>query len=344
MSIPRLEAEGSNHELGYKHGQEFKSRIRVFSQSVLDRAPPNSRDALVSFARGYLPFLERTSPHLLEEIRGISEGSEVPFDEIMALNLAPDFGGIEDGCTTFAMSHNIMDDGDALVAQNADFSPETDDYTVLLQLSLPSGLRIATLTEAGTVGTAGMNSEGLVRVGNGLYLGGKPEAGQPYHFLRRRMLEQVSVEGALKVAREKPRSQQSGHLLADKEGEILYAEMLAQDDRILKPNNGWIAHTNHLIHQDYRALEKGIVRDSPARLATISKLLAQDSKHELNEAKGFLRNHDNYPYSICRHEESGDKLGMGWKTNASIILRPGTNMLYVCHGNPCTGEFAPIHL
>ena len=233
MDVPLVKASGSHQELGYKHGQEFRELIKNHSRELLSGL--NSRNALLTFSRNYLPFLERTAPHLLEELRGISQGADVAFDEILALNLSPDFNGNKEGCTTFAISRQLMDDDDVLVAQNADYFPRTDDYTVLLQLTLPSGIRIATLTEAGTVGTAGMNSEGLVRVGNGLYSDQRALSGQPYYFLRRRMLEQESAEDALRVAREYPRSQPSGHLLADTSGRILYAEMLSEEDRVLNP-------------------------------------------------------------------------------------------------------------
>ena len=345
VDVPRVKAVGSHQELGYKHGLEFKELIRESVRDLLNNMGSDSKSALISFSRNYLPFLERTTPHLLDEIRGISEGADLTFDEILALNLAPDFSQTKDGCTTFGLSRELMRDNDALVAQNADFLPKTDDYSVLLQLSLPSGLRIATLTEAGTIGTAGMNSEGLVRVGNGLYSGQKSSIGQPYYFLRRRMLEQESVEGALSVAREYPRSRPSGHLMADDSGRLLYAEMLSEDDRILEPRNGWIGHTNHFVHDDFRTFETGTVQDSPARLLTISRLIAQNPRHNMEEIQGFLRNHENYPYSICRHEGEVDgSKGMGWKTNASIILRPGKAHVYLCHSSPCRNSFSSIQL
>jgi isopenicillin-N N-acyltransferase like protein len=343
MDVPLVKASGSHQELGYKHGQEFRELIKNHSRELLSGL--NSRNALLTFSRNYLPFLERTAPHLLEELKGVSQGADVAFDEILALNLSPDFNGNKEGCTTFAISRQLMDDDDVLVAQNADYFPRTDDYTVLLQLTLPSGLRIATLTEAGTVGTAGMNSDGLVRVGNGLYSDQRALSGQPYYFLRRRMLEQESAEDALRVAREYPRSQPSGHLLADTSGRILYAEMLSEEDRVLEPTDGWIGHTNHFVHGDFRAVEKGTVEDSPPRLSTLSKLISSKPTHDLEEIEGILRNHENYPYSICRHEGEVEGLnGMGWKTNASLILRPKTSHLHVCMGSPCQNSFSEVRV
>lgn len=342
FSIVRV--SGSNYDMGFSHGQQCSSLIRSLIQTITQQSKLGiSKEELVSRARKYQPVLEDNNADLLDEIKGIADGAKIPYDEILALNLYPDLEPTAyDYCTTFGIAGEFMEDGDLLVAQNADYFSSYDRYTILLQLNSSRGPKISCVTEAGTVGTAGINSEGLIRVGNGIYSKNQ-KIGVPYYFLRRRMLEQKSVSDVLKIVRTQNRSNSSGHLLADKTGEILYLETTVDDDRVLQPKNGRIAHTNHFVHPDFTKYEQGLVTDSPKRLASIQNRLDSRANFNLNDAKEFLRDHENYPFSICRHEGDMELSGgMRWKTNASILLRSKMRTAYACLGYPCKNEYSKL--
>src|SRR5208282_4345627 len=218
-TFPIISASGSNYDMGHIHGQQCSSLIRDLIQTINTESTLGiSKKELMSLALKYQPFLERYDSDLLEEIKGIADGAGLPYEEILALNLHPDLEPTAyNNCTTFGITEALMEDGDILVAQNADYLSSYDDYTVLLQLNPSSGPNITCVTEAGTVGTAGINSKGLIRVGNGIYSQDQ-KIGQPYYFLRRRMLEQKSIDDVLGIVRTHERSNSSGHLLAEENG------------------------------------------------------------------------------------------------------------------------------
>ena len=59
--------------------------------------------------------------------------------------------------------------------------------------------------------------------------------------------------------------------------------------------------------------------------------------------KECLKNHENYPDSLCAHMMEGETdLRKMWQTNASIIYNLDKLEMDICCGPPCQGEYV-IH-
>jgi isopenicillin-N N-acyltransferase-like protein len=66
---------------------------------------------------------------------------------------------------------------------------------------------------------------------------------------------------------------------------------------------------------------------------------AQLGSIDVSSLKTILSDHENYPTSICRHEELP-----GIRTSASLIAEPEQGVMHVCAGNPCSGEYVTYRL
>ena len=55
---------------------------------------------------------------------------------------------------------------------------------------------------------------------------------------------------------------------------------------------------------------------------------------DVETIKRILSNHEGYPESICRHADE-----IGHSTVYSIIIDMTEDIVYICAGNPCCGEY-----
>ena len=81
-------------------------------------------------ARKYLPFAEERYPQYVDEMRGMAEGANVAFDDVMALNTmeAVTMDALHlTRCTSFAVNEQRTADGHVLVAHTEDWVPEDED-------------------------------------------------------------------------------------------------------------------------------------------------------------------------------------------------------------------------
>src|SRR5687768_14405979 len=101
---PFFAARGEHRELGRWHGEQCREQLRGFLDyigSLLRLSRPQLRDR----ASRFLPLFDTHCPHLVEEIRGLAEGADVPFAEALAMQIRAELGQIqEEACTTFVIS------------------------------------------------------------------------------------------------------------------------------------------------------------------------------------------------------------------------------------------------
>src|SRR5207245_5802687 len=88
-AIRTIEISGNARERGRQHGEgarpEITRSIEVYS-AAFERSAKLSWSEVLTFVPRWVPMIERYSPGILEEVRGIAEGANVSFEEILALN------------------------------------------------------------------------------------------------------------------------------------------------------------------------------------------------------------------------------------------------------------------
>ena len=151
--LPLLEISGKPRERGRAHGERFRQEIGTLLPAYfdyLDRMSPEgverfTKSRALEIARTYLGPAEAYSSELLNEVRGIAEGANASFEEVLALNafldlcdyLSPTF--MEVGCTTF-MVPGTTDGIGATIGQSYDLPVFFAPAAGLLQVTGTEGL------------------------------------------------------------------------------------------------------------------------------------------------------------------------------------------------------------
>ena len=132
-SLPVVRVQGSHREMGLQLGRHRKSQIhsmiemyrRLFVEAASTLGIDSWEEAILH-AHKYLPFAEESTPQYVDEMRGIAEGAEVSFDDILVLNCieAITSDALHLGCTSLAMGPEVTATGSMLLGHNEDWIPE----------------------------------------------------------------------------------------------------------------------------------------------------------------------------------------------------------------------------
>ena len=230
-----LHSARTAHARGLAHGQLARERIlhsrstyaRLFAMCGIDWATACAR------ADRYRSTIETLDADLMQEMRGIAEGSGLSLAEILALNCRteilpasflgdtthpaeaalaanraaglPDWLGdapldprIEEGeCTAMAVAPQASRSGHTWLAQNWDWLGRQRQALVLLRTHDERGTRMLTLTEAGMLAKIGMNQHGFALGLNILRsLQDGQQDGVPVHVLLRHLLSCPDLDSA----------------------------------------------------------------------------------------------------------------------------------------------------
>lgn len=369
LTFPLVEVRGDPRECGRQHGEACREQVRQYADALLgvlggeaalrgldaggvgdgaDRPPGLSREALYARAMTFLPSFEAFAPHLVEEIRGIAEGAGVPFGAALLVNVraevagvvTPDVRGIPttsvEGCTAFAVGRGATLRGDLYLGQNQDQAPEMEALGIVLRVRPAHGPPAVMATFGGLVGYPGLNAAGVAHFQNALSNAVWRHA-LPHYPMKRALLEQSDLTGCLAVFDRARLASCGNYVLGDRSGRLLDIEATPDGYAALEPERGVVVHTNHFRSDRFRPQERLLTSlpDSTARLSRMVGLLAAGhGKITLETVKDALRDHEDLPGAICRHEPERPM-----KTIASIIAEPDAGRLHVARGNPCRSEY-----
>jgi len=354
-TIPVIELSGTPHEMGFAHGAALKGLIAEFIETVTTVHQMNntylnvSKDSLEVFCKKNLGFLEKFSPALVEEMRGIADGAGVTFEEILYLNSfleledlrAPGVGAkvLPDGlwgCTTFNVTRDAGEDGRAYIGQTYDMEKYYEKFLCLLRITPENGPAQLVVSFAGILGLNGLNSAGVGAVINKV-TATDARPGVIYPFIMRKALASERIGDALGAAIFSPRASGINYQFAGS-GVAFCAETSAAYYQLLDID-GSIAHTNHFVGRDMRKFE------TPNWLShggsMVRKQVADNylKKHRgsLNAEKliELTKDHTNYPRCICAHGFPGEDARTAFHTVFAVIMDPEAGWMELCPGNPC---------
>jgi hypothetical protein len=248
-----VECRGDGRERGRAHGEALRERIHELLERWdadaarrLGRPAPVLVEELVG-TTGFMAAIERHTPDLLDEVRGIAEAAGVAFGRVLALNLmdeewwftAP--ATARSACTLVA----VGGDGDrpTLLAQNMDLPEVMDGAQAVLRIGAGGG-SAAVLTAAGMIGLTGVRPEGVGVCVNTLSMLRHSRDGLPVAFVMRGALERGSVAAAAAFLASVPHASGQHYALADRDGVAGY-ECSAAGAVRSDGGAGRLCHTNH---------------------------------------------------------------------------------------------------
>ena len=359
--LPVLKLEGLPYERGLAHGREAQERIAHNVQVYFARFQHEGKLSLREVRRraeAYRDALQIQNPEYAEEMRGVAEGAGVSLWEIAALNVRYELMYHQfsanavfaqpnpDGCTTIAVLPERSADGHLYLAENWDWVPEVQGLLLRIQ---EGGLEIVSFTEAGIVGgKIGFNSHGLGLVVNGLNTTDDDWARlkKPFHVRCYEILRCRALEEAAGIVEEGERPCSANYLLGHPEEGALDLEAAPLGVLRLRPQDGLLIHTNHFLDPD----KLGVVdpmdereERSVHRLERSRTLLGERCPISREDLLECLRDHDGYPFSVCRHP--GEKYpDEHYQTVVSVLMDLQEQKLWISDGPPCEREYQEVRL
>jgi isopenicillin-N N-acyltransferase-like protein len=223
---------------------------------------------------------------------------------------------------------------------------------LLLHVTRPDGLRILCFTEAGVAGgKIGMNSAGLGLVTNGL-LSNEDDwsrLGRPFHLRTWEVLCSRDLNAAVKAAGDGVRSCSANFLMAQAAGPgrggAVSLEAAPRATCQIGPSNGILAHANHFLDSERLGIWQPIVeerRSTYNRCSRMEHLLrhaAGDGGIEAETLLAILRDHDEYPESICRHPNPALPETDRYETVVSVVMDLHAGRMLTSAGPPCRADY-----
>lgn len=342
IMYPLITVEGSHFEMGLQHGALCAERIRTLFNHTMDLfllRQKTGKDEVLSRCSGYLPTLEKHCPHLVEEVKGIAAGAGFSLPEVLFLHMRTELAHRnKSGCSAFAVSPDVSKNGILLSGQNWDNLPYFKDKMIVLRLRPKNKPEVMQVTFPGVIGYIGINSRGVSIWDNQLMCPGW-KVGVPHYFLKRMVLEQDSMEGAVELLFKSEKASSENFVITDGSGKICSVECTPHDIEILAAGNGAICHTNHFLSNKFLSQERYVAElpDTCSRLVRFRELLEKFHARLSSETmKTILSDHENFPNSLCRHV---DHSSQSMITCSSVIAEPARGLLYVAPGNPCVTQY-----
>lgn len=329
--VIKIDGSGSPGEAGHTYGKEAREAIEC-NLDYFDLS--GKREALSDYAQQTIDYLRRAFPALLEELRGIAEGSGVAVKDIVMLNQrSPEGPGI--GCTPMAISQSS--DG-PILAKNNDGLPGERPAFVVRRVAVDERFPILQITYAGWIsGLDAVNSAGLglahASVGS---VFPKPNPGLDIRLRAYDLLGRCSTTKEFREQlREVPLSGKGFNLVvADRTGSTCVIE--APVPRLAQRNTGapFVYATNHYNLSEFanadQRTEAGKTT-SRQRYAFLEDLQQTGPPQSVQDIQRLLSSHGAGP---CRHggEQSSHTL---W----SMIAILHQNRLMVSEGPPCSTDY-----
>lgn len=227
--FPVISIEGDAHECGAQHGAQAADRVAhtiQFYLGVFGRQSKLSLDEVRERARAFLGQIEAIDAVIVDELKGIAEGSRQQLEDIVAINCRTELMyGSSQGtrptteCTTIVALPEATRSKGVIVGKNWDWRSPAVESVVVLRVRQTGKPALSLIVEAGMVGRDGMNEHGIVVCGNMLTSAGdKGRVGVPIPILRRRILNSVHFYEAIDVLTRSARGASGNYLLAHRDG------------------------------------------------------------------------------------------------------------------------------
>ena len=185
---------GTPYEMGYAHGKLAADKIKAFYttlEAALQAEFNASLDMLGLVWTQQEPFIPL---EYIEEMKGLAEGSGIPFDRVKAVSMIPDVS--EYHCTYFAAWGKAVPDGHLYQMRCLDYAMKAhiQDYPALIVQKPNGGNVFVNVGWVGMIGlVSGMNANGLgvSEIGDNFGPAHETLQGEPMPFLLRDVLQKA---------------------------------------------------------------------------------------------------------------------------------------------------------
>jgi isopenicillin-N N-acyltransferase like protein len=337
--IKEISVNGDNYKAGYKIGKITSNKINeiIEKDKFINQLPKTH-----TFNKNLLQFktiCKKFSKNYFEELEGLSEGANVDFDKLFILNVRElkflyNEKNKLGGCTTCVVKNK----NHFFVGHNEDGNINNDIY--LLRSKIKNEPKLISVNYYGYLSgfSVSVNQYGLFCLSN--YIESKTKIGVPFSFIARSNIVKQNIKEAIDNIKllNKATGQNFMFFQNNKATNI----ETSNSDLILRNINQNYVHTNHYISKKLKKYQ--IKKINPSKTATIFrykkslKMLTENKNNTQSHIKKILKNHDNYPKSICQHGFND------FKTLGTILFNTRKKELKITYGNPCQNKFISYSL
>lgn len=329
-----IELNGSPRQLGRQHGENCRDDIHTYYDFYCTRRhkKPESLDPSV------LAYFEREFPDLVEEVRGLADGANMTYPQMVMYNHFT----VVKGCTPLFFRNS---DHGPLLAQTLDCEPEEQQAVVVRRVQPNNGIAFLGVSFVGTVWPGNFVSEaGICRAGVSAHhmhyrttdgtIANLAEA----HFARNAanldelftLMNQHCYLG--KVGIRLCADGRGNAVLIEGTGETQYRTIIDAD---FAYSTG-LYTTGNITAQD----EPAYILPKYARALTIERLYYHGKiDFTVEGMKKLLSHHAEDPGSICRHNREA-----GFCTQSGRIMLPAEGAMLISDGRPCEHPFERFSL
>jgi predicted choloylglycine hydrolase len=310
-----LTLQGSPYNRGLVHGKTLQKEIRelisLWKAEIESGYKVKADKFIADFLQqtNYLPAIKRWTPKLLDEVRGIADGSGIDFNTIFAYQLADEeWANWEDvtggeHCSSIGVNPNS--NSPAYVAQNMDIPTFFQGYQTLLRIKDENAdVESFVLTVPGAIGVNGLNSRAVAITCNTLLRLDYAKDGLPVSFIVRGVLQQKSLKEAVAFLHNIKHASGQNYLIGGPEG-VHSLECSAHKVVEFIPYKGaqLTYHTNYpLANDDYNhryianlAKQSKTPKEDSfycARFEALEKRLKNNARVDVDLIKESLRSRD----------------------------------------------------
>jgi len=335
-----IEVFGTPRQLGEQIGEAAREEVRGFVDSALHlvhKTASVSRERATAVALASTEQARAYHPDLVLELEGIAAAAGVSLADIMLLQIRNQLPGPpENACTSFSVVTEQAGRPVHMAGQNWDSDPELDRFTLVITRRPEGKPAFMNVSQAGLIAYIGLSDQGF-----GVCLNTLPSPGRgigvPHYFMVRAIYESRGLEEAVLQVTRAHRAIGANIMLATPQGpanlEVTIDQVRVLQDEIC------LTHTNHCLHADFcqwNEIYPELIESHP-RKARIDQLLAERG-FSLEHLQTTLRDHSDYPRSICRHTNDDPQHGF-WATVFSVVLDTTNAQMYVARGNPCVQPY-----
>lgn len=311
-----LELRGSPYHRGLVHGKTLKPEIheiiKLWKAEIESQYKVKADKFIADFLKqtNFQPAIKKWTPELLDEVRGIADGSGVDFDTIFAYQLADeewanweDVAGGGEHCSSIGV--NRTSTSPSFVAQNMDIPTFFHGYQTLLHIKdETTDLEALVLTVPGAIGVNGLNNHAVAITCNTLLRLEYSKDGLPVSFIVRGVLKQKSLQEATDFLHRIKHASGQNYIIGGREGTHSF-ECSANQVAEFVPYKGapLTYHTNHpLANDDYNhryvanlKKQNKTPKEDPYfcnRLEALEKRLKNNANVDIETIKSSLSSRD----------------------------------------------------
>ena len=348
-----LALDGSPFNRGLIHGRTMRDQIHALLTPWKAAFEANCNIDSESFIKlflsrtDFISAIKRWTPELLEEIRGISDGSGVDFDTMLVFQFADEYiaGGkaiVQDRCSSAGFS--AKDGTSSVIGQNMDIESYADGFQLVLHIRHEdSDLEAFVLTQAGCIALNGMNNKAVGICCNALTQLNSCRDGLPVSCIVRGVLNQCSEDDAIAFLHRIKHASGQNYVVGGA-STVQSLECSAGKVSRYKPKerDDVVWHTNHpLVNDDFRREYRSFLEmksdmgkmepNTRTRLKALERRLTSVSeKRDIDLMKRTLSSRDSVEFPVSREKDRQ----YAFTFASTVMVLSGSPEFHVAPGPP----------